>query len=267
MPRSIWKGSISFGLVHVPVDLFVAEDPQDLAFVQLDKRNFARVGYERINKSNGKKVDWTDIVKGYEHADGEYVVLTEAELAEAYPKATHTIDIEGFVDASEIHPMYFDKPYYVVPGKGGEKPYALLVATLERTGRAGIARVVLRTREHLAALTTRDHALVLVTMRFAHELRSIPADTRASGKSAVSDRELSLAEKLVDGMMEAWQPEHYKDEYRDDVMALVDKKVKAGAVNALPEHTGKKRLPRSTQPVDLMALLEESLGEHAPKAK
>jgi DNA end-binding protein Ku len=270
MARSIWKGSIAFGLVHIPVDLRPAEDPHELSFAQLDKRDFARVGYERINKESGKKVEWANVVKGYEVAKGEYVVLDDATLEEANPEATHTIDISAFVDASEIHPMYFDKPYYLVPGKGGDKAYALLRATLARSGKAGIARVVIRTRQHVAALMAAEEVLVLVLLRFAHELRELPkADVpdESMKKLGITDRELSLAEKLVDGMIEPWKPEQYKDDYYEDVMKLIKAKVKAGEVNALPEHHARKRAAPPPASVDLMDLLKQSVGDHKPGPK
>jgi DNA end-binding protein Ku len=270
MARSIWKGSIAFGLVHIPVDLLAAEDPHELSFVQLDKRDFGRVGYERVNKESGKKVEWEDVVRGYEVEKDEYVVLSDEELEEANPAATHTIDIAAFVDAAEIHPMFFEKPYWLVPGKGGDKAYALLRATLERAGKAGIAKVVIRTRQHVAALTTSGGALMLVILRYAHELRKAPADQLPSENMralGISDREIALAEKLVDGMLEPWKPEHFKDEYHDDVMALIHRKVKAGEVNVLPEQKAKKRAFAFAKVVDLMSALQASLSERGAPAK
>lgn len=261
MPRSIWKGSIAFGLVHIPVDLHTAEDSDELAFHQLDKRDFAPVGYERVNKNTGKKVEWANVVKGYQHADGEFVVLSKADLVEANPEATHTIDIVEFVELDEIHPMYFSKPYYLAPGKGGQKAYALLRETLERTQKAGIARVVIRTREHLAALTVLDDALVLVMLRFAHEIRPVEIELPTGGhkKLGITEREVGMAEKLVLGMVEKWKPEDFKDDYRDDVMKLIHAKVKAGEINTMPEH---RRAPKAKSPAtttDLMDLLKKSL--------
>jgi DNA end-binding protein Ku len=264
MPRSIWKGSIAFGLVHIPVDLHVAEEPDDLTFRQLDKRDFSPIGYERINKATGKKVAWEDIVKGYEVAKDEYVVLSEAELESANVEATHTIDLVAFVDAKEIPPMYFDKPYYLTPTKQGAKAYALLRETLSRTGQVGVAQIVICTRQHLAALVPRDDVLMLVTMRYQHELRT-PDDLDlphgSLQKLGVAPKELDMAERLVRGMHAEFDPSEYKDRFRDDVMALIEKKADAGDVNTVPHEARARGPERPTNVVDLMSLLKKSLGE------
>ncbi|HMJ15014.1 MAG TPA: Ku protein [Polyangiaceae bacterium] len=263
MPRSIWKGSIAFGLVQIPVSLYPAEEPDELSFHMLDRRNFAPVGYERVNKKTGRKVDWKDIVKGYEHSKGEYVVLTDQDFEAANVEATHTIDISDFVDVREIDPMYFDKPYYVAPVKSGRKAYALLRETLRRSQKAGIAKVVIRTRQHIAALMPRGDALALMLLRFDHELREadeLDLPEKNLKKLGVSPKELTMAEKLVDGMVGDWDPTRYHDEYRDDLLALIKKKAKAGEVNAISEEPKKPRPKRTgAQVIDLMALLQQSV--------
>jgi DNA end-binding protein Ku len=269
MARSIWKGSIAFGLVQIPVDLHAAEAPDELAFRQLDKHDFAPIGYDRVNKRTGKKVVWEDIVRGFEWDKGEYVVLSDAELEDANVEATHTIDIVAFVDGGEIDAMYFEKPYYLKPSKQGAKAYALLRRTLERTKQIGIAKIVIRTRQHLAALVARGDALVLVTMRYAHELRGakdleLPHDATGS----ITEAEQKMADTLVHGMHAKWKPEEYKDEFRDDVLALVEKKAKAGEVNTVEElEHAPHEAPRKGNVVDLMDLLKKSIEDRAPSVK
>ena len=271
MPRSIWKGSIAFGLVQIPVSLYPAEEPDELSFHMLDRRNFAPVGYERVNKETGRKVEWKDIVKGYEHAKGEYIVLTDQDFEAANVEATHTIDISDFVDVREIDPVYFDKPYYVAPTKAGRKAYALLRETLRRSEKAGIAKVVIRTRQHIAALMPRGDALALVLLRFGHELRepdNLDLPEKNLKRLGVSPKELTMAEKLVEGMVGEFKPDRYHDEYRDDLMKLIKKKAKAGEINEVPKHQPKKAAPRkSAQVIDLMELLKQSVDESSVAAK
>jgi DNA end-binding protein Ku len=264
MARAIWKGSIAFGLVQIPVELFVAEEPNELSFRQLDKHDFAPIGYDRINKRTGKKVAWNDIVRGFEWEKDEYVVLSDEELESANVEATHTIDIVSFVDAGEVDPIFFERPYYVAPTKNGAKAYALLRETLAKKGQVGIAKVVIRTRQHLAALMTKGDAMTLVQLRFAHELRPandlpLPPKMEKLGVTAAEER---MADMLVQGMHDDWKPERYKDTFRDDVLALVEKKAKAGEINSVA------KLPHETQAplaranvVDLMEMLKRSLGE------
>ena len=264
MARSIWTGSIAFGLVHIPVEVHGAEEPDELSLTMLDKRDFSPVGYERINKKTGEKVAWGDIVRGYEYGNDEYVVLSDADLTNANVEATHTLDIVSFVDASDIDPVYFDKPYYLTPGKGGQKAYALLRDTLSRTGKAGVAKIVLRTRQHLAALLPKDDVLRLVLLRYEHELRSakdLELPKGSGAKAAFSQKERDMAVKLVEGMSEPWKPASYKDEYRDDLLALVEKKAKAGEVNALSTAKAKSAPRPKAKVIDLVALLSKSLTD------
>ncbi|HYC56094.1 MAG TPA: Ku protein [Candidatus Binatia bacterium] len=272
MARSIWKGSLTFGLVEIPVSLVAAEEANELAFHQIDRRNFARVGTTRVNKETGEPVPWNEIVRGYEYEPDEYVVLSDEELRGANVKATKTIEIEDFVDLDEIDPRYYERPYYLEPVKKSSKSYALLRETLERTRKVGIARVVLRTRQRIGAVMVRDGVLVLELLRYAYELRDpkkldiqVPTDAEELG---VSDREVAMAEKLVEGMTARWKPEKYKDDYRDDVMAMIQKKIKAGQTHVIevPDADGETEEAPRADVVDLMPLLKKSLESRAGNA-
>jgi DNA end-binding protein Ku len=266
MPRSLWKGSIAFGLVQIPVGLYPATESDDIALHMLDKRDFSPVGYERINKSNGKKVPWDDVVRGYEYRKGKYVALSEAELVEANVEATQTIDILDFVSAEDIEPVFFDRPYYVAPVKSGRKAYGLLRETLKRSGKAAIAKVVIRTRQHVAALLPRGAALVLILLRFGHEIRpakGLELPENNLKKLGVTPKEISMAERLVGDMVGKFEPEKYRDEYRDDLLALIKKKAKAGEVNTPSRATHKPQARKTAQVIDLMELLKQSVnGKH-----
>lgn len=266
MPRAIWKGSISFGLVHIPISLYSAEDnASDLDFTMLDKRDMAPIGYRRINKKTGKEVEWGDIVKGYEYANDQYVVLGEEDFKRANVEATQTIDITDFVDAADIPSFYFDKPYFLEPAKKGEKSYALLRETLKRTGKIGIANVVIHTRQHLAALIPYGKVLVLNLMRFANELRD-PSDLKLPESNAATAKEIEIAEQLVNGMAAAWEPKKYHDTYHEDLLQLIERKVKAGDTETVsdedvaPPH-------KTAEVIDLMALLKRSVEATGSKAK
>ena len=228
MARSIWKGSISFGLVNIPVGLYAAETRNDISFKMLDKKTMSPIHYKRVAEEGGKEVPWEQTIRGYEFESGKYVVLSDADLKGAAPEATQTIDIVDFVDLDEISPLYFDKPYYLAPDKKGTKAYALLRETLRRTGKVGISKVVIRTREYLAAVVARGEVLTLELMRYAHELRDADDLDVPRGKQGVTDREIDMAERLVEGMVSAWDPGKYKDTYRNDVMKMIEKRVEAG---------------------------------------
>src|SRR5688500_17114728 len=269
MAQAIWKGSLRFGLVNIPVAVYPAEERDELSFTLLDRRDFSPVGYQRINKSTGEEVAWDDIVKGYEYEEGEYVVLGDEDFKRANPEATQTVDIVGFVPLAEIDPMYFDRPYYLVPTKGGEKGYAILREALAESGKAGIAKVVLRTREHLAAVIPGGRALVLELLRFDHELRDAKAlDLPGEDleKLKVSKREIEMAEKLLDGMVEEWDPSQYKDEYREDLMARIEEKVKKGETEEIPEPEEEAEAAEP-QVIDIMDLLKRSLEKTGGKRK
>src|SRR5918999_465278 len=228
MARAIWKGSISFGLVNIPVGLYSAESRDEIHFKLLDRRNMSPIRYKRVNEESGREVPWEETVRGYEFAEGKYVALTDEDLKRAAPEATQTIDITDFVDLDEVSPLYFDKPYYLAPDKKGAKAYALLREVLRRTNKAGIAKVVIRTRQYLAAVVPRGDVLTLELMRYAHELRD-PAELNVPhGKQGVSEKELQMAERLVEGMVEKWDPEKYKDDYRRDLMKMIEERVEAG---------------------------------------
>jgi DNA end-binding protein Ku len=218
------------------------------------------IHYKRVSEESGKEVPWDETVRGYEFESGKYVVLSDEDLKRAAPEATQTIDIVDFVDLEEISPLYFDKPYYLGPDKKGTKAYALLRETLRRTGKVGIAKVVIRTRQYLAAVVARGDVLTLELLRYAHELRAPEEIEVPSGKQGVSDREIDMAERLVEGMVAAWDPEKYKDDYRHDLMKMIEKRVEAGELESSPEPAPKPKEARSNV-VDLMALLKQSVEQ------
>ncbi len=269
MARSMWKGAISFGLVHIPVEMYPAVSDKGLDLTMLDRRDFSPVGFKRYNKANQKEVTWDDIVKGYEYADGEYVVLSDEDLRRANPEATQTIDILAFVDAGQVPLIYYDQPYYLAPGKGGDKVYALLRETLRDAGKIGIARVVIRVKQHLAALVCVGDTIVLNTLRYADEIRDageLKIPETGAKNAAISDKELKMAMALVEGMSEEWKPEQYHDSYREDVMALVEKKIEAGQTKTITEPGKEQERPATSNVIDLVSLLQASLGKKAAPA-
>jgi len=257
MPRELWKGAIQFGLVHVPISLFPAEERQELSFTMLDRRDLQPVGYKRFNKSTGDEVPYEQIVKGYEVDEGRYVTLEKEDFKRANVESTQTVDIVGFIERESLAPYFFEAPYYLAPGKHGDKGYALLRETLVRTGRVGLATVVIRTRQHIAALYPVDNLLVLNTLRYATDLRDpkeldVPTDL---AKAKVTPRELDMAERLVEDMAIDWDPTKYHDSYRDDLLRLIEEKA-AGKVRRAP----KARRPAGAEVIDFAALLEKSLA-------
>jgi DNA end-binding protein Ku len=266
MARAIWKGHISFGLVEIPVSLVKAEEPHEFDFSLVDRRDHAPIGYERINKSTGKPVAWDDIVRAHE-SGGELVLVSDEELAHANVEATRTIDILDFVDGAQIHPSYFERPYYLEPQrKQGAKAYTLLREALERSGKVGIATVVLRTRQHLAALTTRGPALVLVLLRFADELRPVERlDVPEEGdKAGLKPKELEMAEQLVDSMTSEWEPERYTDTFFRDVKKMLERKRRSGETE--PLEVVEEERPKRGAVVDLMPLLQQSMARGRDRA-
>jgi DNA end-binding protein Ku len=257
MARAIWKGSITFGLVNIPVGLYSAEKREEVAFHLLDRRNMARVRYKRVNEKSDKEVPWDETVRGYEYEEGQYVVLTDEDLRRASPEKTQTVDILDFVDLEDIDPRYFDKPYYLAPDKRGAKSYALLRETLRRTRKTGIASVVIRTKQYLAAVTVHEDVIVLEILRYGHELRAWEDLDLPSGKEGVSERELDMAERLVEGMVSEWDPDRYKDTYVEDMMAMIQQRVKSGKTEEVDETPVKR--PEGAKVVDLMALLKQSV--------
>ncbi|RXZ38954.1 Ku protein [Oxalobacteraceae bacterium CAVE-383] len=264
MPRALWKGAISFGLINIPVELYAAEKHDDLDFTMLDKRDLAPVGYKRYNKKNGKEVAWDNIVKGYEYEDGQYVLLSDEDLRRANVEATQSIDIQAFVDADQVPITYYEQPYYLAPLKAGNKAYALLRETLRKSGKMAIAKIVIRTRQHIAAVMPFGNILNLITLRYPAELKApddlqIPGGARQSGVTA---REVEMAQSLVDSMSTEWNPDDFHDTYRDDVLALVQKKIKSRQTHAVAEADSSHAEPSrgGAQVIDLMALLKKSIA-------
>lgn len=267
--RALWKGAISFGLVYIPVQMFSADSTHDLDLTMVDKRDFSPIGYKRVNKRSGKEVSWNDIVKAYEYENDQYVVLTDEDLRRANVEATRTIDIVNFVDAPKIPPVYYEKPYYLAPTKGGEKVYALLREALKRSQKYAVAQVVIRTKQHLAVLAPMDDVIVLDTLRYADEVR--PAEELDVPKggiktAGITEKELQMALTLIESMSEEWEPDRYHDTYREDVMAMVEKKIKAHQTKTITEpEEGEDEAPRQAKIIDLMALLKQSLDSTGGK--
>lgn len=262
MPRSIWKGAISFGLVNIPVALYAAESRQELRFNQLAKATGHRVRMNRVDEETAEVIDWQDIVRGYDTGDGRYVVLSDADLHNANPKATQTVDILGFVKAGEIDVAYFDKPYFLGPVGSGKKGYALLRDVLRSTDRVAIATVVIRTKQYLAAVFARGPVMVLEILRYAYELRE-PSEIDVPGDDlealGITKPEIVMAQQLVDAMTETWEPVKYRDTYRDDLLRLIEEKARSGEPEAAPVPT--QRAGGEGKVVDIMALLKRSIAE------
>jgi DNA end-binding protein Ku len=261
MASAIWKGNISFGLVSIPVGLFSAETRDEISFRQLDKKNLAPVGYKKYNKETGKEVEGDDIVKGYEYEDDRYVLVSDEDLKRANPEKTQTVDITDFVELDDIQPELFDKPYYLAPLKKNAKAYALLREALKRSRKVGIAKVVIRSREYLAAVIPQDDVLVLEILRYPHEVRGF-SDLELPGddleKLGVTDREVKMAESLIEGMTAEWNPSQYKDTYRDDLMALIQRRVESGETEVLDE-TPVEDAEAPSKVIDIMTLLKKSV--------
>jgi DNA end-binding protein Ku len=268
MSRSLWKGSISFGLVNIPVLLYSAENRNSFDLTLLDRRDMKPVGFKRYNKKTGKEVAWEQIVKGYEYEKNRYVVLTDEDFRRANVEATQTIDILSFVRGEDISPTSFETPYFLAPDKRGEKGYALLRETLTKTGKAAIATVVIRTRQYIAAVIPWNEMMVLNTLRYANELRptkELQIPTNSLKTAGVTSRELEMATKLVEEMSERWKPAQYKDTYREDLMRLINKRIKAGKTEVVtgPEEGEAQDKPGRAKVVDLMALLKRSVQRSA----
>nr|MDP9020723.1 Ku protein [Actinomycetota bacterium] len=226
MPRAIWSGSISFGLVNIPVKLYNAVARKSVSFHQIDARTGARVKMRRVSAADGTEVPYEQIVKGYELSPEHYVLVDPAELEGLDPEASRTIDIEEFIDLSDIDPIFFDTAYYVAPVKTAEKPYALLVRAMEEQGKVAIARFVLRTKQYLAALRPKDGKLVLSTMVYADEVAAPDeiAELASLGEVPVSDKELAMAQQLIASLSTEFRPERFRDEYRERVLELIERK-------------------------------------------
>jgi DNA end-binding protein Ku len=254
--RAIWKGAISFGLVNIPVGLYSAtKSTNQIKLHMLRDSDKSPIRYRRVAEADEKEVPREHIVKGYEHAKGEFVVLDDKDFEKVEIKSAQMVDIKEFVDLKEIDPMYFDQPYYLAPEKGGDKAYTLLRDALEKTGKVGIAKVVIKTREHLAAVKPAGKALVLELMHFSEELAD--AGELKLPSAEVGKKELAMAESLIDQMSGKWNPEAYKDEYREALVKLIEEKVASGG--KLPEKKGKA--PATQKVVDIVSLLQASLDQ------
>lgn len=255
MPRSIWTGAISFGLVNVPIKMYTAVRKQDVRFHQLHEKDGSRIQQKRVCAEEGVEVPWEEIAKGYEIGKDRYVMIEPEELDALDPESTHTIDIEDFVDLADIDPVYYDSPYYLVPAKQGAKPYRLLLEAMNESGKVAIARFVMRTKQYLAAIRPKDDVLVLSTMNFADEVMSEDELDDLPGKTKLDKRELDIAQRLIDSLSTDFKPDKYHDDYRERVEELIDRKAKGEEIVA-PAATSKP-----APVVDLMAALEASLAK------
>lgn len=255
--RSLWKGSISFGLVNIPVSLYPATRREELSFRLLRSSDLSPVNYKRVAQVDGREVPWEQIVKGYEYEKGKFVVLKEEDFKRVDIEATQTVDIMDFVQQSEVNPMFFQKPYYLVPDKGGAPAYSLLHDVLRDTKKLGIAKVVIRTRQHLAAVKAQDAVLVLEVMHFADELVDATELNIPQSKATARGRELEMAKALVEQMTEKWEPGRYNDDYTSALMAMIKEKIASGGKAS----AGPAKAPRSTKVIDLAAVLQESLNQ------
>jgi DNA end-binding protein Ku len=255
--RAIWKGSISFGLVNIPIALYPATRKEELKFRLLRAKDHSPVNYKRVAEKDGKEVPWGEIVKGYEYEKGKFVVLNEKDFQRVDLEATQTVDIQDFVDLDEIDPMYFYKPYYLEPQKGGDKAYVLLREALADGKKVGIAKVVIKTRQYLAGVKALKHALVLELMHFAEELADAEK-LHVPKKLEVGKREKEMAQKLVESMTSKWDPEKYHDDYREALMEVIEEKVESGGKEIEEKPKPKKE---STKVIDLVAVLRESLAK------
>jgi DNA end-binding protein Ku len=266
MPRSIWSGAISFGLVNVPIKLYSAVSKKTVRFHQLHGETGSRIQQRRVDPSTGEEVAYEDIVKGFEIGKDRYVVVTPDELEALDPEKTRSIDIEDFVDESEIDPLYYDHPYYLAPDRGAEKAYRLLLEAMKQAGKVAIARVVIRNKEQLVAIRPSGDVLTMSTMNFADEV--VPADKieeigaeSDEGKAKTTKRELDMAQQLIDSLTSEFDPGKYKDTYRERVLDLIERKAAGEEIAAPPE------APEPAPVPDLMAALEASLQEAKGKER
>jgi DNA end-binding protein Ku len=263
MARAIWKGSISFGLVNIPIALYPATRREEFKFRLLRKSDLSPVSYKRVAEKDGKEVPWDQIVKGYVYEKGKYVVLKDEDFERVDLEATQTVDIQDFVDQEEIDPIFFYKPYYLEPQKGGDKAYALLRDALKDSNKVGIAKVVIKTRQYLAGVKPEDGVLVLELMHFADELAD-PGKLHVPKKTEVGKREMNMAKSLIDSMSSKWNPEKYRDDYREALMEVIEEKVETGG-KEIEEKPKKARKP--TKVIDLVSVLQKSLEQTGGKKK
>ncbi len=254
MPRAIWKGSLAFGLVNVPIELHTAVRDSRPRFRLLHRQDVSPIEYQRVCRRDGKPVAWEDLVKGYEYAKGQFVVLTKDDFETAALEKSRTVEILEFVNGEEIDDRYFEQPYYLAPTKGAERAYAVLREALRKTGLIGVSRFIMRETQHLAALEVAGDAMVLTMMRFAEELVDT-APLNLPDKSVVRDKELQMAVSLVESLTDKWQPDKYKDEYRENLMRVIEAKMKGKSPKLRAEAAG----PGRADVVDLMERLRKSL--------
>jgi DNA end-binding protein Ku len=264
MPRPIWTGNLSFGLLNIPVSLMPGERRVDLHFHLMDSRDKAAIRYERVNAETGEEVPWKQIVKAFEFKKGSYVMLELEDIQSAATDARETVDVQAFVNADDISAEYFERPYILVPGKKAQKGYVLLRETLKRGGKAGIARVVIRTREYLSAILPRGNALMLVLLRFEQELVDVddyPIPDEKPSHYRITAKELTMAEQLVESMTTTWDPGEFKDEFRDRLKKVIEKRMKSKGALAQREPEEAETLEESAgNVVDFMALLKKSIA-------
>lgn len=253
MARAMWKGSIAFGLVNIPIELYSAVRDHRPRFRLLHAKDESPVSYERICQSDGKAVGWEDLVKGYEYQKGQFVVLTKDDFKTAALEKTKTIDILDFVDPSEVDERYFETPYYLQPAKGADRAYALLRQAIEKSGKIGIAKIILRDAQHLAAVETIGQAIVLTMMRFADELADL-SEFRFPKAEAIRQAEMNMALQLIDSLSASWEPEKYTDEYKENLMKVIQGKLKGKTPKLKDRET-----PHQADVVDLMTRLRASL--------
>ncbi|MGE5086486.1 MAG: Ku protein [Bacillota bacterium] len=268
MAASIWRGSISFGLLNIPVTLQGAESEKEVHFSMLDKKDLSRIKYLKVSAKTGKEVPSDRIVKGYEYQRGRYVLVSEDEIRKANVRATQTIDIEDFVAIDDVDPMYFERPYYLTPQKGAEKGYYLLRDALAETGKVAVAKIVIRIKQHLVLLMPRGRYLILEILRFAHEMKGekqVEYLATSARVAKYNPKELKMAEDLIEGMTSSWKPEQYKDTYYQDVMKTIQRKVKAGRGHKIPAPEREEKIEETDNVVDIMPLLQKSLLERSKK--
>ena len=253
--RAIWKGSISFGLVNIPIALYPATRKEELKFRLLRKSDLSPINYKRVAEKDGREVPWEQIVKGYEYEKGKYVILKDEDFERVDIEATQTVDIQDFVDLGEIDPMFFYKPYYLEPQKGGDKAYVLLRDSLKHSNKVGIAKVVIKTRQYLAGVKPENSVLILELMHFAEELAD-ESKLHVPKKLEAGKREMDMAKALIGTMTSKWDPEKYHDDYREAVMKVIEEKVEHGG-EEIEEKP--RKAPKPTKVIDLVSVLQQSL--------
>jgi DNA end-binding protein Ku len=258
--RPIWKGAISFGLVTIPITLYPATRREELRFHFLRKGDLSPINNKRVAEADGKEVPWEQIVRGYQYEKGKFVIINDDDFSRVDVEATQTVDIKEFVEVGEINPMLFYKPYYMEPGKGGDKAYALLRDVLKGTNKVGIAKVVIKTREHLAAVKTQGDVVMLEIMHFADEIID-PGELHLPGEvKKRAKKETDMARRLVESMTGKWKPESYKDDYREALMDVIEEKVAKGGKDLGKQR--KTRTAKATNVIDLVSVLQQSLHQH-----